>query len=60
VLPDPTKTPAAIVEALERKIDQEYPDLPRQAPEQAEAEDVTDAAPVDPGAAEPTTVEPPD
>jgi hypothetical protein len=65
VLPDPSETPAAIVAALEKKIDKEYPPLPDEAPAPARAEDVADADAVDPAAAgsaaaEPSTVEPPD
>ena len=64
MLPDPSETPAAIVDALEKKIDKEYPPLPDQAPQQAEAEDVAEdvaeAGDAGPPTAQPSTVEPPD
>jgi hypothetical protein len=58
VRPDnPTENPAAIVEALDQKIDQEYAGRPD--PEQQEREPAED---VDPGASstEANTIEPPD
>jgi hypothetical protein len=58
VLPDkPTETPAAIVEALEKKLDQQYPD--RSVAEEPPTEAAEDA---DPGATdlEASNVEPPD
>jgi len=58
VIPEkPTKSPAQIVEALEQKIDKEYPDLP--AADQQSAEVAEDADP-DAASAEANTVEPPD
>jgi hypothetical protein len=58
VIPEkPTKSPAEIVEALEQKIDKEYPDLPT-----ADQQPAAPAEDADPEAAstEANTVEPPD